>query len=65
VPVAEIGYADESVRQAILARSDTATLQQAFARQPGYRSLRDAAQDLAAAGVTTSDEARRSPAGPA
>jgi type II secretory ATPase GspE/PulE/Tfp pilus assembly ATPase PilB-like protein len=59
VPVAEIGYADEAVRKAILARSDAATLQQAFARQAGYRSLRDAAQDLAASGVTTEDEARR------
>jgi type II secretory ATPase GspE/PulE/Tfp pilus assembly ATPase PilB-like protein len=59
VPVAEIGYADEPVRKAILARSDATALQQAFARQPGYRSLRDAAQDLAAAGVTTADESAR------
>lgn len=60
VPVAEIGYADEPVRKAILARSDVATLQQAFAAQPGYRSLRDAAQYLAAAGVTADTEAHRS-----
>jgi type II secretory ATPase GspE/PulE/Tfp pilus assembly ATPase PilB-like protein len=59
VPVAEIGYADEAVRKAILARSDAATLQQAFARQAGYRSIGDGAQYLAAAGVTTEHEACR------
>jgi type II secretory ATPase GspE/PulE/Tfp pilus assembly ATPase PilB-like protein len=59
VPVVEIGYADDALRKAILARSDAATLQQAFARQPGYRSLRDAAHDLAAAGVTSADEVRQ------
>ena len=48
VPVAEIGYADPPVRQAILQRADAAALQEAFARQPTHRPMRDAAADLAA-----------------
>jgi type II secretory ATPase GspE/PulE/Tfp pilus assembly ATPase PilB-like protein len=59
VPVAEVGYADESIRRAILARSDAATLQLAFARQADYRSLRESADDLAARGILDPLEVRR------
>lgn len=59
VPVAEIGFADPAVRQAILQRGDAATLQDVFARQPTYRSMRDAASDLVGQGMLDSEEVRR------
>lgn len=59
VPVAEIGFADPAVRQAILQRGDAATLQDAFARQPSYRSMRDTASDLIGLGMLDSEEVRR------
>lgn len=59
VPVAEIGFADPAVRQAILQRGDAATLQDAFARQPSYRSMRDTASDLIGQGMLDSEEVRR------
>src|SRR4029078_588397 len=43
VPVAEVAYADEPARKAILARSDASTLQEVFSRQSGYRAMRDVA----------------------
>jgi general secretion pathway protein E len=59
VPVAEIAYADESARKAILARADASTLQDVFARQPRYRSMREAAREMLDGGVVDSDEVRR------
>jgi general secretion pathway protein E len=51
LPLAEIGYLDRDVRTAILERADASTLQEAFARQPGYRSMREIADELARQGV--------------
>jgi type II secretory ATPase GspE/PulE/Tfp pilus assembly ATPase PilB-like protein len=45
VPIAEIAFADEAVRRAILARADASTLQDAFARQAGHRPMRDIARE--------------------
>jgi type II secretory ATPase GspE/PulE/Tfp pilus assembly ATPase PilB-like protein len=59
VPVAEVAYADEPTRKAILARSDASTLQEIFARQQGYRAMRDVANDLVVQGVVNAVEADR------
>ena len=59
VPVAELGYADPAVRQAILQRADAATLQDVFARQSTYRRMQDVAVDLVSQGVLDEDEVRR------
>jgi type II secretory ATPase GspE/PulE/Tfp pilus assembly ATPase PilB-like protein len=59
VPVAEMGFMDGSVRQAILARADLDALSQAFSRQPGYMSLRQMADELIAAQITDGPEVRR------
>jgi general secretion pathway protein E len=59
VPVAELGYADAPVRQAILQRADAATLQDVFARQSTYRSMRDSAKDLVEQGTLDPDEVQR------
>ena len=55
LPVAEFASVSGEVRHAILSRADGTALQAAVARQDGYRSLRDAAEDLVQSGV--SDEA--------
>ena len=59
VSVAELAYADAAARAAILQRADAATLQEAFARQPGYQSMRDAAGELVNNGVVDREEVRR------
>lgn len=59
VPVAEIAYADEPARKAILARSDASTLQEIFARQNGYRAMRDVAQALVERGEVSAEEVTR------
>jgi type II secretory ATPase GspE/PulE/Tfp pilus assembly ATPase PilB-like protein len=59
LPLAEIGYADEAARGAILARADAATLQEVFARRPGYRSMRDVASDLLGRGLADPEELGR------
>jgi type II secretory ATPase GspE/PulE/Tfp pilus assembly ATPase PilB-like protein len=58
--LAEIAYADEPARKAILTRADAATLNEVFARQPGYRPLRDVAADAVARGIVDAEEIRRS-----
>jgi type II secretory ATPase GspE/PulE/Tfp pilus assembly ATPase PilB-like protein len=56
--LAELLTFDDPLRQAILARSDTATLE-AVARRPGRRTLREAAGQAVADGLTTHQEIER------
>jgi type II secretory ATPase GspE/PulE/Tfp pilus assembly ATPase PilB-like protein len=58
-PLAEIAYADDAARKAILARADAATLQDTFARQPGYRAMREVAADAIGQGLVHSDDVSR------
>jgi type II secretory ATPase GspE/PulE/Tfp pilus assembly ATPase PilB-like protein len=59
VPVAEFAAIDQSARQAVLSRSDATMLQEVFARQSGFRGMRDVATDLVNQSVVDSDEVRR------
>jgi type II secretory ATPase GspE/PulE/Tfp pilus assembly ATPase PilB-like protein len=59
VPVAEIAYADEAARKAILGRTDASSLQDVFSRQAGYRSMRESVEDLVRDGVVDAEEIRR------
>ena len=59
VPVAQFAVVDESLRQAILNDSDTAALQAAMARQPGYQTLHACAAELVAQRVTDYPEVLR------
>lgn len=65
VPIAEIGLMDDQVRAAILQR-DSGRLAKAFAGQPGYVPLREAAAALVRAGLTDLEEVERTlgPGGP-
>jgi type II secretory ATPase GspE/PulE/Tfp pilus assembly ATPase PilB-like protein len=56
--LAELLKLDEPLRQAILARSDTATLE-AAASHSGRQTLRQAAAQAVADGLTTSSEIER------
>ena len=53
-----LGRLGATLRQAILSKSDTATLE-AAAGGPGRRTIRDAAEQAVAAGLTTPDEIER------
>jgi general secretion pathway protein E len=59
VALAEIAYADEPARRAILSRADAGALQEVFARQPGYRAMRDVANEIVEQGIADADEVRR------
>lgn len=59
LPVAEFARVDESLRKAIIARSDTASLTDIVAMQPGYQTLRQESATLIEAGRTTEEEVRR------
>jgi general secretion pathway protein E len=59
VPAAEFARADAAARAAILRRDDGHALDAVFAQRTGFRSLRQAADDMAAAGVTDEVEVRR------
>lgn len=54
-PIAELLRMNDALRQAVLQRADAATLQRIASQQPGYRTLRDSANELASRGIT--DEA--------
>ncbi|MDB5173824.1 MAG: ral secretion pathway protein GspE, partial [Phycisphaerales bacterium] len=59
VPVAEIAMTDERLRKGVLERADAETLRKIIAGQEGYRTMRTAAEDLAARGTTDLAEVRR------
>ena len=59
IPVAELVKMDEALRQAILKRADSETLHQLIAQQKGHRTLRQAAEELVATGITDSAEVHR------
>jgi general secretion pathway protein E len=59
VPVGEIGLLDAGVREAILRRADADALAKAFRGRPGHVTLRGAAEDLVARGLTDPAEVRR------
>lgn len=59
VPVAEFVAIDPPLRKAILTRADAAELRAAYDTQPGYLSLRQAADALVARGITDAAEVRR------
>jgi general secretion pathway protein E len=59
IAVGEFVSLDEPARTAILARADSATLQSIFERQPGFISLRRAADQLVTAGITDAAEVNR------
>jgi general secretion pathway protein E len=59
VPVGEIGLVDSAVREAILRRADADALAKAFRSRPGHVTLRGAAEDLVARGLTNPAEVRR------
>jgi type II secretory ATPase GspE/PulE/Tfp pilus assembly ATPase PilB-like protein len=59
IPVAEIVYADDAARKAILASADASELQTVFARQPQYLSMRHAAEELARNGAIDAEEVVR------
>lgn len=56
--LAELLRIDPSIRQGILARADTESLQ-AIAARSSWKSIRDAAADAVLAGETTADEVQR------
>ena len=58
-PIGSCLQMDSALRHAILERAAPDTMQDALQQQSGYRSLRDAANDLVAAGLTTTDEVDR------
>jgi general secretion pathway protein E len=59
IPVAELVTLDPSLRRAILERADAATLAALYAKQSGHTSLRDAAAQLIAQGITDQSEVTR------
>jgi type II secretory ATPase GspE/PulE/Tfp pilus assembly ATPase PilB-like protein len=59
VPLAESVEVDAVVRAAILARADVDALTRAYQNQPGYASLRDAANDLVKRNLTDAAEVTR------
>ena len=59
VPVAEWVEIDSPLRSAILARADADTLRATYGKQPGYQSMRAAAEHLISAGVTDAAEVGR------
>jgi general secretion pathway protein E len=56
VPLAEFVVMDAALRNAVLSRADASAMAAAYARQPGYQSLRDIAQKLLAEGITDAIE---------
>jgi type II secretory ATPase GspE/PulE/Tfp pilus assembly ATPase PilB-like protein len=64
IPVGEFAKLDASARSAILQRSDSKTLQAIFERQPDSLTLRQSAEQLAAAGITDAAEVNRVIGGP-
>jgi general secretion pathway protein E len=59
VPVAEIVTIDAALRAAILTRADIDALTCIYNKQPGYASLRDAANDLVKRNLTDTAEVTR------
>ena len=59
VPVAEIAMMDERLRKAVLERADAGALGKIIAGQEGYRTMRRAAEELAARGITDIGEVGR------
>ncbi|MDB5358529.1 MAG: hypothetical protein JWN24_4982 [Phycisphaerales bacterium] len=59
VPVAEIAMMDERLRKAVLERADAEALGKIIAGQEGYRTMRAAAEESAARGVTDAAEVVR------
>jgi type II secretory ATPase GspE/PulE/Tfp pilus assembly ATPase PilB-like protein len=59
VPAAEVVLMDDALRQAVLARPDSQTLQRIYEKQTGYCSLSQAAAALVAAGLTDQAEVSR------
>jgi general secretion pathway protein E len=57
--VAEMIGMDEKLRRAVLGRADARTMEECIGQQAGYRSLREAAADLVARGVTDEAEVSR------
>ena len=58
-PIAEFVRMDATVRRAMLDRADADTLRAVYERQPGYQSLRQAAQALVSQGLTDATEVQR------
>jgi general secretion pathway protein E len=58
-PVAEFARSSPELRKAILARADAEEISALLRDQPGYQTLRQAAQDLSATGITDEGEVRR------
>jgi len=56
--IAEVLLLDDEIRELIVARAPIRSVKEA-ARRAGFRSLRDAALDVAAAGETTLEEVNR------
>jgi general secretion pathway protein E len=59
VPVAEFVRLDEAARSAILQRDTGQSLQSIFEKQPGFVSIRAAADELVGSGLTDQSEVRR------
>jgi general secretion pathway protein E len=59
VPIAEFATINPAARIAILARADAETLGREFVAQPGYRSLRQSADDLVTQNLTDAAEIDR------
>src|SRR5258706_1435145 len=58
-PVAEFARSSPQLRKAILARADAEEISAVLRDQPGYQTLRQAAQELAASGITDEAEVHR------
>jgi type II secretory ATPase GspE/PulE/Tfp pilus assembly ATPase PilB-like protein len=59
VPIAEWVTMDQRLRTAVLNRSDLDTLRNTYEQLPGYKSLRDVANELVERGVTDEPEIER------
>lgn len=59
IAVGEYVAMNESLRPAILARNDAASLEKIYRSNPSFRPMRDAAGHLLSSGLTTDEEIRR------
>jgi type II secretory ATPase GspE/PulE/Tfp pilus assembly ATPase PilB-like protein len=59
IPIAEFVRMDEELGRAVREREDTSKLAKVYAKQAGYRPMRDAAGDLIQRGITDEPEVRR------
>ena len=59
VPVAELVLMDDTTRAAVLRRDDATALNSLVAKQQGFQTLRQAAEELVAGGLTDAAEVER------